>query len=97
METPIECPRPVDWKVDNMKALNLTLVSALLAGICMAQGTPKSAEDYRALSPEARDGKLKPGDPAMDFTLKVRHSQKIVTLSSYKGRRPVALIFGSYT
>jgi hypothetical protein len=70
-----------------------------MIGICTAQGPalPKSAEEHRALPSEVREGKLKPGDPAMDFTLKLRHSGKTVTLSSHKGRRPVALVFGSYT
>ena len=74
-------------------------LAALMVGICAAQSpaVPTSAEEYRALPSEVRDGKLKPGDPAMDFTLKIRHSGRTVTLSSHKGKRPVALVFGSYT
>jgi hypothetical protein len=67
------------------KALKLMLTAVLTVGVSVAQG------------PEVRDGKLKPGDPAMDFTLKIRHSEKTVTLSSYRGKQPVALVFGSYT
>ena len=37
------------------------------------------------------------GQDAVDFTLKRAGSDEYVTLSSFKGRRPVALIFGSYT
>ena len=75
------------------------LAAALMVGTCAAQSppVPAAAEAYKALPSEVRDGKLKPGDPAMDFTLKLRHSGKSVTLSSYKGKRPVALVFGSYT
>ena len=42
-------------------------------------------------------GALQPGDPAPDFRLKRRGSQEWVALSSFKGTRPVALIFGSFT
>jgi hypothetical protein len=34
---------------------------------------------------------------APDFSLKVMHKQTLVALSSFRNRRPVALIFGSYT
>ncbi len=39
----------------------------------------------------------KEGESAVDFTLKRMGSEEYVTLSSFKGKRPVALIFGSYT
>jgi hypothetical protein len=51
----------------------------------------------------ARAGRLDVGDPAPDFTLravdKKGHSQSgaVVQLSSFRGRQPVVLIFGSYT
>jgi Ca2+-binding EF-hand superfamily protein len=39
-----------------------------------------------------------PGEAAPDFTLPfAKDSKKTVTLSSFRGKRPVALIFGSYT
>ena len=47
----------------------------------------------------ARRGDLVPGAPAPDFTLP-RHgggAGNRVTLSSYRGHRPVVLVFGSYT
>lgn len=37
------------------------------------------------------------GKPAPDFTLKTLDGKKEVKLSSFQGKRPVALIFGSYT
>lgn len=46
----------------------------------------------------ARRGDLMPGTPAPDFTLPRQDSRgDRVTLSSYRGQRPVVLIFGSYT
>lgn len=40
---------------------------------------------------------LKEGEPAPDFTLSDPLEQRMVTLSSFQGKRPVVLIFGSYT
>lgn len=45
----------------------------------------------------ARSGHLHSGDLAPDFRLRVLHSQETVQLASFRGRKPVALIFGSYT
>jgi hypothetical protein len=45
----------------------------------------------------ARAGHLKPDDMAPDFRLPVLHSQETVQLASFRGQKPVALIFGSYT
>ena len=50
----------------------------------------------------ARGGTLDVGDPAPDFLLpavdqKGRPSNAQVQLSSFRGRQPVVLVFGSYT
>jgi hypothetical protein len=45
----------------------------------------------------ARAGVLEPGDMAPDFRLKMRDGRSEVQLSSFRGSRPVVLIFGSYT
>jgi hypothetical protein len=40
----------------------------------------------------------KVGDPAPDFTLPLLNERaRMVTLSSFRGRKPAALIFGSFT
>lgn len=39
----------------------------------------------------------KVGDPAVDFTLKRLGSEERVGLAAFRGQRPVALLFGSYT
>ena len=41
--------------------------------------------------------KLKVGDVAPDFTLKSVDGKETVKLSSFKGKKPVLLVFGSYT
>jgi hypothetical protein len=45
----------------------------------------------------ARAGNLKPGDAAPDFTLPTLDHRETVRLSSFRGSRPVVLVFGSYT
>jgi hypothetical protein len=47
-------------------------------------------ETYSPLAP-------KEGDAAPDFELRDIHGERPVRLSSYRGRRPVALVFGSFT
>lgn len=37
------------------------------------------------------------GQPVVDFSLKRMGSEERVQLSSFRGKRPVALVFGSYT
>ena len=46
--------------------------------------------------PRFRDT-LKVGDKAPDFELKTVDGKQTVRLSSFQGKRPVLLIFGSYT
>lgn len=45
----------------------------------------------------ARQGDLREGDAAPDFTLPAQDGSRNVSLSSYRGERPVVLVFGSYT
>ena len=45
----------------------------------------------------ARQGALQVGDLAPDFTLDTYNHSEHVTLSSHRGKRPVVLVFGSYT
>ena len=63
-----------------------------------------AVEAQRPRRPFQRPGERSPdrlakGDPAPDFTLRVMDGEgdAMVTLSDFKGDRPVALIFGSYT
>ncbi len=45
----------------------------------------------------ARRGDLKVGDMAPDFALKTADRSAEVRLSSFRGQKPVVLIFGSHT
>ena len=43
------------------------------------------------------EGHLRVGDMAPDFELQFKKSEETVRLSAFRGEKPVALIFGSYT
>jgi hypothetical protein len=45
----------------------------------------------------ARAGNLKLGDAAPDFTLPTLDKTSQVTLESFRNKKPVVLVFGSYT
>lgn len=45
----------------------------------------------------ARAGTLHPGDEAPDFELPSHDGAARIRLSSFRGSRPVVLVFGSYT
>jgi hypothetical protein len=52
---------------------------------------------FEPLWMRARAGSLKQGDLAPDFRLPTLDRKETVQLSSYRGSRPVVLVFGSYT
>ena len=52
---------------------------------------------FRSMWLTSRAGKLKVGDLAPDFSLAGSDKKLTVQLSSFKGKQPVVLIFGSYT
>jgi hypothetical protein len=68
----------------------------LLASLCGAAQAQQPGRLKRP-TPEEREGRLRPGDPAPDFRLKKRGAQNYVQLSGFFGKKPVALVFGSYT
>lgn len=85
-------------------AFALALPAAL--GWAQSQPAPKAPPAKRSLPPEALaemkkhghgEGALRPGDAAVDFHLRQLNSSTRISLSSYQGKTPVALIFGSYT
>jgi len=52
---------------------------------------------FRPLWLHARAGHLKVGDAAPDFALATYDKKSSVQLSTFRGQRPVVLVFGSYT
>ncbi len=52
---------------------------------------------FEALWNVAREGRLEAGDAAPDFALETTDKATRVQLSSFRGQKPVVLVFGSYT
>jgi hypothetical protein len=52
---------------------------------------------FKTLWSVARAGDLDVGEPAPDFDLRTVDKTARVQLSSFRGKQPVALAFGSYT
>lgn len=67
--------------------------ACLLFALTAVMVLPAGAQDRQA----RRDGTLKVGDTAPDFTLKSLDGKSTVKLSAHKGKQPVVLVFGSYT
>ena len=72
--------------------------SALLAFIALwVVAMSMAQQPGRAPYDRPREGKLRVGDPAPDFNLQVLGKEEKIRLSSFRGIKPVVLIFGSYT
>jgi hypothetical protein len=52
---------------------------------------------FETLWTSARSGSLRPGDEAPDFDLQTVDKAARVKLSDFRGKKPVVLVFGSYT
>jgi hypothetical protein len=72
---------------------DIAIVVAILVGMLLSV----AALGQRGSSDRPQEGNLKVGDPAPDFDLKRLDEKGTVKLSSFKGKEPVVLIFGSYT
>jgi hypothetical protein len=60
-------------------------------------GPAMSVLPFEPLWNSARGGHLQVGDEAPDFALPVLHGDRVVRLSEEYRRKPVVLVFGSYT
>lgn len=92
-------------------ALLGVLALALSMAVRAGQDTPVQKKAEVRKGPQARPGevntppargerhtdRLKVGDPAPDFTLADPTGKQQTTLSSFQGKKPVVLIFGSFT
>ena len=90
----------------------MVLYGVLLAGIYAAMRRPPDdfgrvmkhvpgplmmALPFETFWTTARAGTVDPGQPAPDFELPTLDHTARVRLSSFRGSRPVVLVFGSYT
>ena len=69
----------------------------LLTALCLPaqQLPPKAAAVMKEMG--HGEGKLRVGDEAPDFDLKKTKAEERVLLSAWRGKKPVALLFGSFT
>ena len=84
-----------------MRLPRLFLSGAFLLGLLAVPGNSQRPGQGEVNTPPARGERLPDrlavGDIAPDFTLPLVKGKGEVSLSSYKGKKPVVLIFGSYT
>lgn len=83
----------------NTKQLLLTslwLGLAVVAASGQQGGRPGEVNTPAARGERLQD-RLKEGDPAPDFALPLLKGKGEVKLSTFRGRRPVVLVFASYT
>lgn len=73
------------------------LASPLLADQRGGAAGRRQGQSRQPNQPRAAQGDLNVGDLAPDFALAPRDGGDRVALSSFRGRSPVALVFGSYT
>src|SRR5713226_9754766 len=89
-------------------AIYIVLAAGLLAAMCQPPDTfgrvmakmPRPLFfilPFKPLWYLARAGYVKPGDTAPDFSLETVDHKSRVQLSSFRGQKPVVLVFGSYT
>ena len=78
---------------------SLPMLAFVLVALLAAPGFAGGTRGGRGPLDRSRAGTLKVGDPAPDFELKRLASGEgeMVKLSSFRGKQPVVLIFGSYT
>lgn len=107
----VEVPRDMRILVRIFVALAL-LYAALVAGLAIAMRQPPDTFGaimakmppvaflllpFKPLWMNARAGALEVGQAAPDFSLKTPDRSSTVRLASFRGRKPVVLVFGSYT
>ncbi len=80
------------------RSIPVYLITSLVLLTTLASAFAQRPDRRRPNIRRAPD-RLSTGDAAPDFTLKLMDGKddETVTLSQFKGDRPVALIFGSYT
>ncbi len=71
-------------------ALATPLALALIYGGTVQAGQPGPGD-------RPQEGKLKTGEAAPEFSLKSPDGKTTFTLADQKGKKPVVLIFGSFT
>ena len=72
------------------------IIHCLLVAFLVGMALPVAAQPQRGAGRQQPAGP-RIGDQAPDFRLKTKDGQREVQLSSFKGQKPVVLVFGSFT
>jgi acetyl esterase/lipase len=92
---------PAQMKGDMVAFMRRHLKAGDKAPTTVAGPGPLKGRGDEIITPPARGERspdtLKSGDLAPEFTLKDLAGQQEITLSSFRGKKPVVLIFGSFT
>lgn len=75
----------------------IAAIAVVLSVSASALAQPQNRPRGKGRDMERSRGSLKVGDEAPGFKLKSADGKKEVDLASFKGKRPVVLVFGSYT
>ena len=75
----------------------LSLLLGLLVSTAVAQRPGRGPRQSGKSRPRRAADRLKAGDLAPNFTLSSPDGKQTITLRDYRGKKPVALVFGSYT
>jgi hypothetical protein len=100
--------RKVLWVLPVLAAIYVTLCAGFYWAMLQSPDTfgriiAKTPPPFMMVLPfetmwtSARAGKLQVGDTAPDFRLPALDHKSTTQLSSFRGVRPVVLVFGSYT
>jgi hypothetical protein len=100
--------RKILWVLLILAAIHLTLCAGFYWAMLQPPDTfgriiAKTPVPFMMVLPfetmwtSARAGRLQAGDAAPDFRLPTLDHKSAVQLSSFRGVRPVVLVFGSYT
>ena len=70
---------------------------ALQAGVAVGQAPQGQNARPRPDARQQEDAAPRVGEPAPDLKLRSREGGEMFELSAFRGKRPVLLLFGSYT
>jgi peroxiredoxin len=80
-----------------MRKVAIGLLFGVTGLLLLAQAPDARMAQKKAVMAKKREGRLKVGDRAVDFELRLAKSSETLRLSTFEGKKAVALVFGSYT
>ena len=78
-------------------AMRFAILVCLISVSCHSMSSARPPSRPGAGHPPRQPDRIREGDPAPDFKLTSPDGKRTVRLADWQGKRPVALVFGSYT